>query len=753
MKNIIALLITVVSVTTTFAQEFYFPKQTYSDSIALAAGIPALARQVYEAHESGAVAISLGNRFHLPLAAEQYGRATTLIDSLRLSFNEDFNRGIYFQFEAFAEAKQQSKSSGPFRQIFEAIFRAGYLDLNIASQEVVSANTRLSVEQFNEALKGIKAQYGSKDTLQLIEAIQLIRVYNFQQVYMQALDIMQQVVAEEDEKRFVVDSVMIETKDGSPLQAFVVRERASEGPLPTIFIFNIYADANRDVGRAKIYAAEGYACTVANTRGKGKSEALTEPFEHDGQDAYDVIDWISKQEWSNGEVGMVGGSYLGFAQWSATKRLHPALKTIMPQVAVGPGIDYPMNGNVFMSYMLRWIRYVTNNPTTDYPDFSNTNKWNTLFKTWYEQGTSFRSLDSLEGQPSDIFQRWLDHPSYDAFWQSMVPCKTDFSEIDIPVLTTTGYFDDDQMGAMYYYKQHHMHNPNATHYLVIGPYTHGGAQLYPNKEVGGYQVDSVATSLNFRNLSVEWFDYVLKKGEKPQILRDKVNYQVMGTNQWQHTSTLSGMATDTLTFYFNPTRSNDAYTLSPQPSAEYVEQEVDLADRSDATEFEFKVIRDSINTDLNTSISFISDPLEEPTIWSGSFIASLQVAINKKDFDIVIRAYEMMPDGRYFALFTESGFSALQRASYANDRTQRQLLTPDEKETVKINTSYITAKQMSKGSRLVITLGVNKSPYWQINYGTGKDVSEETIADAIEPLEIKWYGDSSIQIPILKAME
>lgn len=62
MKNIIVLLITIASATNAFTQDFYFPKQNYSDSIALAAGIPALARQVYEAHESGAVAIPLGNR-------------------------------------------------------------------------------------------------------------------------------------------------------------------------------------------------------------------------------------------------------------------------------------------------------------------------------------------------------------------------------------------------------------------------------------------------------------------------------------------------------------------------------------------------------------------------------------------------------------------------------------------------------------------------------------------------------------------
>ncbi len=492
---------------------------------------------------------------------------------------------------------------------------------------------------------------------------------------------------------------------------------------------------------------------VANTRGKGISEQEITPFEYDGKDAYDLIDWISTQDWSNGEIGMVGGSYLGFAQWAAVKNLHPSLKTIIPQVAVGPGIDYPMNGNVFMSYMLRWIRYVTNNHTTDYADFSNTNKWNSLFKTWYEEGHSFRSLDSLKGRPSAIFQRWLDHPSYDGFWQNMVPYKTEFSAIDIPVLTTTGYFDDDQMGALYYYKQHHLYNPDATHYLVIGPYTHGGAQMYPQKQVGGYQVDSVATLFNFRNLSVEWFDFILKGATKPDLLKDKVNYQVMSTNEWRHSSTLNGMCNDTLTFYFEHTQNRNHYTLSAQPNNQYIEQEVDFTDRSDAKAFEFKVIRDSINTDLSNSVSFISNPFEKPVIISGAFTSSLKVAINKKDVDIVIRAYELMPDGRYFALFTESGFSALQRASYAKDRSHRQLLSPNEKETVEISTSYITSKQLSKGSRLVIALGVNKSSYWQINYGSGKDVSDETIADATEPLLIKWYGDSFIKIPVINSSE
>ena len=58
------------------------------------------------------------------------------------------------------------------------------------------------------------------------------------------------------------------------------------------------------------------------------------------------------------------------------------------------------------------------------------------------------------------------------------------------------------------------------------------------------------------------------------------------------------------------------------------------------------------------------------------------------------------------------------------------------------------SRQMSAGSRLVVLLHVIKEPERQINYGTGKDVSNETIADAGAPLQIKWYGDSYIDFPV-----
>ena len=60
----------------------------------------------------------------------------------------------------------------------------------------------------------------------------------------------------------------------------------------------------------------------------------------------------------------------------------------------------------------------------------------------------------------------------------------------------------------------------------------------------------------------------------------------------------------------------------------------------------------------------------------------------------------------------------------------------------------MTSKKIRKGSRLIVVINGNKEPFTEINYGTGKNVSEETIADANEPLVIKWYGDSYLDIPV-----
>jgi predicted acyl esterase len=130
---------------------------------------------------------------------------------------------------------------------------------------------------------------------------------------------------------------------------------------------------------------------------------------------------------------------------------------------------------------------------------------------------------------------------------------------------------------------------------------------------------------------------------------------------------------------------------------------------------------------------------------AGPIEASITASINKKDMDVSFEIYELTADGKYFYLM-----SNYQRASLAKDPTQRNLLTEGKIETFQFNHDYMTCNQMEAGSRIVVVFGINKNFNWQVNYGTGKDVSEETILDAEVPMEIKWYNSSFIQVPILR---
>src|SRR5262249_23678166 len=149
------------------------------------------------------------------------------------------------------------------------------------------------------------------------------------------------------------------------------------------------------------------------------------------------------------------------------------------------------------------------------------------------------------------------------------------------------------------------------------------------------------------------------------------------------------------------------------------------------------IINDSLNA--GNGLTFITAPFTEAFSLTGAFAGEINAAINKRDIDVSIAVYELMPDGKYFYLTRYLG-----RASYAKDKARRQLLQPGRKESIPVGDTRIVSKLIGKGSRLVVVLNVNKHPFEIVNYGTGKDVNDETIKDAGEPLQIKWYNDSYI---------
>jgi uncharacterized protein len=406
-----------------------------------------------------------------------------------------------------------------------------------------------------------------------------------------------------------------------------------------------------------------------------------------------------------------------------------------------------MENNVFLFVNYAWAFYTTNNKYLDNETYNDRQRWGGLNRKWYASGASYRKVDSIDGAPNKWFQRWLEHPSYDRYWQEMVPYKEEFANIKIPVLTLTGYYDDAQQSALWYLIEHYKYNRNAEHYLVIGPYDHFGVdRSRKNPVLKGYTIDAAA-QFDTQELIYQWMDYVLSGGKKPALLKDKINYQVMGANEWRHAPSLEKMSDETLTLYLTDTKADGYYRLAKEKPVRpgFLAQDVDFADRKTMNNDSYPNPIVGKKPDLSNGYAFISEPFTEPVEISGAFSGEIKATINKKDMDIGVVLYEVMPNGELFHLSYFIG-----RASYAKDMSVRRLLTPGKMAVIPFDRTRMVSRRLSKGSRLLVTLNVNKNPFAQINYGTGKDVSDEDINDAKPPLQIKWHNSSYVKIPIWK---
>ena len=547
--------------------------------------------------------------------------------------------------------------------------------------------------------------------------------------------------------KYWIEDILIKTRNDATTSGISLRKKTLNKPETTILQYTIYVrDKGRDLRDLKEVADRGFVAVIAYTRGKRYSQDEIFPYEFVADDTHDVVDWISKQEWSNGKVGMYGGSYNGFSQWAALKKMHPALKTIVPYVANRPGKGLPFENNIFVTPNYYWSLFVSNNKYLDHKTGNDRVRFRKMRYKWWETGVAFKKLDSLDGVPNRLFQRWIKHPSFDHYWQEMTPHKSEFSEINIPILSIDGYYNDSQNSGLSYLRDHYEYHSNPEHYLIIGPYSHFGAQRNGDRILNGYEVDKDAL-INTKEITFQWFDYIFKGGQKPKILKNKINYQVMGANEWRSASSLKKMANGKMKLYLTNQKNNKFFSLNfKRPDKEqYFYQEVDFADRETSTNnyYPDPIIQNEL--DMSSGFFFLSDEFTESVIISGSFSGVINASINKKDMDIGVTLYELMPNGNYFHLSYFIG-----RASYANDISKRNLLTPDKKTAIPFSNSHLVSKKLSKGSRLVVAINVNKNPFSPLNYGTGKDVMEETIEDAVEPLKVKWFNDSYISIPIQK---
>jgi predicted acyl esterase len=587
--------------------------------------------------------------------------------------------------------------------------------------------------------------------------------------------------------------VKVPMRDGMKLNATVFKPKNQTAPLPVIFTFTPYiSDTYED--RAVYFAKNGYVFALIDVRGRGNSEGKFEPFVNEGRDGHDVVEWLARQSWSNGKVTMWGGSYAGFDQWTTLKEAPPHLVTIVPAAAAYAGVDFPFSKNIFSSYIIQWLSY-TSGVTPNVKLFGESSFWIDKFHQLYVEHRPYKELDKVVGNTSTHFQTWLQHPAPDAYWQAMVPSPDQYRRMNVPILTITGHYDGDQKGAMQYYQEHMKYGSQEArdrHYLIIGPWDHAGTRT-PNRDVGGLKFGE-ASMLDLNKLHKEWYDWTMKGGPKPEFLKKRVAYYVVGTEQWKYADGLETIANSKLTFYLGSDgEANDVFhsgtlsVASPAPGASSSTASASspagsalvpagsaasqpASGRGSAGAASDKFVYDPLDTrpgeldreevrnyltdqrgamNLNgNGVVYHSEPFAENTEVTGylKFVAWMSMDVPDTDFQVTV--YELLPDGTSILLTDDA-----MRARYRESLTKEKLVKPGEINRYEFNTFQFFSRRIAKASRLRLNLSCPNTIQLEKNYNSGGVVAEESSKDA-RTAHITVYHAAShpsfLEIPVVK---
>jgi len=552
----------------------------------------------------------------------------------------------------------------------------------------------------------------------------------------------------------------IPMRDGVQLNATVYKPKDMREPLPVIFTLTPYISDTYH-NRAYYFSHNGYVFVLVDVRGRGNSGGKFEPIANDGRDGYDIVEWLARQPWSNGKVAMWGGSYGGSSQWGTLKAFPPHLATIVPAAAAHPGFHFPFRKNIFSPSIIRWLT-VTSGVTRNQRLFGERSYWYQKFRALYLQHRPFRELDKMVGNPSPIFQKFLDHPIPDAYWDAMVPTVDDYKRINIPILTITGHYDGAQPGALEFYRRHMAYGTSAgreKHYVIIGPWDHGGTRT-PKRNVGGLRFGP-ASLLDLNKLHQEWYDWTMKGGPKPEFLKKRVAYYVVGpgAEEWKYADSLEAIAREKRRLYLHSDgRADDAFhsgtmtteKLSQEPSDRYTYDPLDVR----PAELEREWVEDYLTNQryalnlFGNGLVYHSEPFPEATEITGSLTFIAWMAMDVPDTDFIVSVYEIQPDGTSIRL-TRDGM----RARYRESLRQEKLVQPGEINRYEFNSFRFFSRRIAKGSRLRLLLRSPNSIYSTKNYNSGGVVAEESGKDA-RTAHITLYHDaehpSFLELPVAK---
>ena len=308
--------------------------------------------------------------------------------------------------------------------------------------------------------------------------------------------------------------VLVPMRDGVRLAANVFLP-SEPRRLPVILERTPYGKGADITPNYQFFVDHGYAVVVEDVRGRYESEGTFQPLRQEPSDGDDTLNWIARQPWSDGKIGMIGGSYRGIVQWKVAVLNNPHLKAIFPVVS---GYDdyrdrfYSTGGAMKLGHRLEWMSENLQAPGY-HPDFGK-----------FVLHLPLRTSDvAATGWTSEMYREAIAHPSFDSFWRA-ISIKQQIQKVRIPVFSVGGWYDNYVQSDLEAYAA--LHKSSGLNRILVGPWPHNMSAPFPDTSFGPDSAQPI------RLMQLEWFNQWLMGKDTPLLSQPPVKIFVMGANKW-----------------------------------------------------------------------------------------------------------------------------------------------------------------------------------------------------------------------------
>ncbi len=526
-------------------------------------------------------------------------------------------------------------------------------------------------------------------------------------------------------------NVGVPMRDGIELATDVYRPDA-EGEFPVILVRTPYKKEMGDL-QARFYGRRGYVFAIQDVRGRFASPGEWKPFRHEADDGFDAIEWLAEREWSNGKVGMIGASYLGWVQFFAASRKPPHLVTMIPNVAPPePYFNFPYEaGGFFLAGALTWTMIVENEATADLSGLSFEGALGVLEDDKIESLPVIDLDKAFLGREVPYWREWLAHSSLDDYWR-----KLDFIEamkgLDIPVYHQSGWFDGDGIGSKLNYLGL-AGNGYENQKLVLGPWGHRDTDT----RSGPHGIDfGPKAIIDLQTSYLRWMDRWLKGIENGIDEEPAVSLFVMGTNDWLEGETYPLEGTVMTPYYLSGGEGDGGILTTEVPTGEAATPDEYAYDPGDPTPANPEGRKDLL--------VYTTPPATEPLTIAGPVSVVLHASSSAKDTDWFVRFAKRRKDGNPAYLGR-----GLIRARYRESFSEPKLLEPDEIYEYHIDL-WQTGMRIDEGEQLIVVVSSALFPVFSRNLNTGGH--NETETEFVTAHQIIYHDDehpSHVLLPVI----